>query len=94
MRFLVTDIGKEDVLLGYPWLSTYEPKFSWRHATIDEGMLPIVLRSINPITSVTFTSGRAARLELICLAVDNLLGHAADLLCRAEDSFEKSRAYE
>ena len=50
MRFLVTDIGKEDVLLGYPWLSTYEPKFSWRHATIDERMLPIVLRSINPVT--------------------------------------------
>ena len=50
MRFLVTDIRREDMLLGYPWLSTYEPKFSWRHATIDEGMLPIILRSINPVT--------------------------------------------
>ena len=25
MRFLITDIGREDVLLGYPWLAAYEP---------------------------------------------------------------------
>jgi hypothetical protein len=48
MRFLVTDIGREDVLLGYPWLATYEPRFSWKHSTIDESNLPIVLRTINP----------------------------------------------
>jgi hypothetical protein len=48
MRFLITDIGREDVLLGYPWLSTYKPQFSWRHGTIDESNLPIVLRTINP----------------------------------------------
>ncbi len=48
MRFLITNIGHEDVVLGYPWLAAYEPKFSWRHATIDETILPVVLRSINP----------------------------------------------
>jgi len=48
MRFLITDIGREDILLGYPWLATYEPRFSWCHATIDEKQLPIVLRSVNP----------------------------------------------
>ena len=26
----------------------YEPKFSWRHGTIDEQNLPIVLRTVNP----------------------------------------------
>jgi hypothetical protein len=48
MRFLITDIGREDVLLGYPWLSTYEPRFSWRHGTIDESNLPVILQTINP----------------------------------------------
>jgi hypothetical protein len=48
MRFLITDIGQEDVLLGYPWLSMYEPRFSWKHGTIDESNLPIILRTINP----------------------------------------------
>ncbi len=48
MRSLITNIGHEDVVLGYPWLATYEPKFSWKYATIDETTLPMVLRSINP----------------------------------------------
>jgi hypothetical protein len=48
MRFLVTNIGQEDVLLGYLWLTAYEPRFSWCHGTIDEKQLPIILRTINP----------------------------------------------
>ena len=35
MRFLVSNIGREDVILGYPWLAMFEPKFSWAHGTID-----------------------------------------------------------
>src|ERR1700744_675345 len=50
MTFLVTDIGNEEILFGYPWLATYEPKFSWRDATIDEKILPIIVRTINPRT--------------------------------------------
>ena len=48
MRFLVTNIGHENVLLGYPWLAAYEPKLNWRYATIAEDMLPVVIRSVPP----------------------------------------------
>jgi hypothetical protein len=48
MRFLITDIGNEDILLGYPWLASFEPKFSWRYTVIDEKALPVVISSINP----------------------------------------------
>ena len=48
MCFLLTDIGDEDILLGYPWLAMYEPSFSWRHGTIDEQSLPIVIQTVNP----------------------------------------------
>ena len=47
MKFLVTDLGREDLILGYPWLSTFEPKFRWRDASIDMSFLPIVIRSID-----------------------------------------------
>jgi hypothetical protein len=47
MRFLITDLGIEDLVLGYPWLSTFEPKFSWRDSTIDIATLPIVIRSLD-----------------------------------------------
>ncbi len=45
MHFLVTDLGVEDVILGYPWLSTFEPQFSWKDATVDTNILPVVIRS-------------------------------------------------
>jgi hypothetical protein len=48
MRFLVTDLGGEDIILGYPWLSTFEPQITWRTATINVMALPIVIRTINP----------------------------------------------
>jgi hypothetical protein len=28
--------------------STFEPKFSWRHAVIDARVLPVVISSVNP----------------------------------------------
>ncbi len=48
MRFLITNIGNEEIVLGYPWLVAYEPKFNWKYTTIDETILPVVLRSVNP----------------------------------------------
>ena len=53
MRFLVTDIGHEDLLLGYPWLATFEPKFGWKDAIIEMGALPILISSTQPVDSRT-----------------------------------------
>ena len=47
MKFLVTDLGGEDLILGYPWLSTFEPRFRWRDASIDTSFLPIIIRSVD-----------------------------------------------
>ncbi|SRR6266702_8898831 len=48
MRFLVTNIGHKDIVLGYPWLSVFEPQFDWTHTVIHKGALPIVIQSVNP----------------------------------------------
>jgi len=48
LRFLVTNIGNEDIVLGYPWLATFEPQFNWADVVIHETALPIVIRSVNP----------------------------------------------
>ena len=47
MKFLVTDLGGEDLILGYPWLSTFEPKFWWRDTAIDTSFLPIIIQSVD-----------------------------------------------
>src|ERR1700761_1272019 len=48
MHFYITNIGKEDIFLRYPWLAAYEPCFIWKEATIGEEALPVIICSINP----------------------------------------------
>ena len=57
MQFLVTDIGNKDILLGYPWLATFKPKFRWRNAIIETKALPIVISSTRPVDSRTIIAG-------------------------------------
>ena len=57
MQFLITDIGNEDILLGYPWLATFEPKFGWKDAIIKTKALPIIISSTHPVDSQTVIAG-------------------------------------
>ncbi len=50
IQFLVTNIGNEDIILGYPWMAAFEPQFTWRNGVINERELPIILQSVNPFT--------------------------------------------
>ena len=51
MRFLITDIGNEDILLGYPWLATFKPKSGWKNAIIETQALLIIISSTHPVES-------------------------------------------
>ncbi len=48
IQFLITNIGGEDIVLGYPWMATFEPQFTWGKGVINEKALPVVIRSVNP----------------------------------------------
>jgi hypothetical protein len=48
MCFLITDIRREEILLGYPWLATFKPRFNWRSATMSPQFMPVIISSINP----------------------------------------------
>jgi hypothetical protein len=64
MQFLVTDLGLEDLILGYPWLAYFEPKFSWREGVIDTTHLPIIIRSLSwhQTTQTTVSNATVARI--------------------------------
>src|ERR1700761_3961024 len=47
MQFLVTGLGNEDLILGYPWLTTFKPQFNWANGVIDMSHLPVVIRSLD-----------------------------------------------
>jgi hypothetical protein len=43
LRFLVTDLGEEEIVVGYPWLKVFRPKIDWKNTTLDEEMHPLVI---------------------------------------------------
>ncbi|EGO00151.1 hypothetical protein SERLA73DRAFT_53035, partial [Serpula lacrymans var. lacrymans S7.3] len=34
-KFLITGLGKEDILLGYPWLHKVNPTIDWTSKSVD-----------------------------------------------------------
>ena len=56
MRFLITDLGHKDLILGYPWLATFEPKFSWADGTINVENLPVIIKLLNWEARLTKTT--------------------------------------
>ncbi len=48
LRFLLTNLGKDEVILGYPWLTTFKPTIHWKDATLDKNFQPVIISSLNP----------------------------------------------
>jgi hypothetical protein len=46
MKFLVTDIGEDEIILGYPWLAAFQPKIDWKEAVLDESMQPLIIKTL------------------------------------------------
>ena len=40
-------MGKDKVILGYPWFTAFKPKIWWREATLEEEYQPVVISTIN-----------------------------------------------
>jgi hypothetical protein len=47
MRFLVMSLGNKDLILGYPWLTTFKPQFNWVNGVIDTSYLLVVICSLD-----------------------------------------------
>ena len=48
MRFLITDLGEDEIILGYPWLAAFQPHIDWKNTTLDEEEQPLVIRTLDP----------------------------------------------
>ena len=48
MCFLIADIGSEDLLLGYTWLTIFELGFKWKPAIMDHKAFPVIISSTIP----------------------------------------------
>ena len=92
MRFLVSDVRRKDAILGYPWLATFEPKFSWAHGTIDTKNLPIVLRSTNPTQGHSVVTRIKSKEEVVHQLAEECgaRGASTDLTIKAHNKQKKT----
>src|SRR5712692_5588164 len=47
LRFYLTELREQKVILGYPWFAAAQPKIEWKRGWIDHTQLPIILRASN-----------------------------------------------
>jgi hypothetical protein len=45
MRFFLSNLGVNKIILGYPWFAAFHPKVDWARGWIDVTNLPIVTRT-------------------------------------------------
>ena len=53
MRFFLTDLGNQQLILGYPWFTAMQPQIDWARGWLEYIHLPITLRTYQePITRI------------------------------------------
>jgi hypothetical protein len=46
MKFLITDLGDDDIILGYPWLAAFQLNIDQKNAVLEESMQPLVIKTL------------------------------------------------
>ena len=68
MRFFLTDLGPQRMILGYPWFAAVQPKIDWAKGWIDYAQLPVVIKTTNArrtqFTRAVKTCGRRMKLRV------------------------------
>jgi hypothetical protein len=47
MRFFLTELGPQQIILGYPWFAAMQLNIDWARGWMDYSQLPVVLRTSN-----------------------------------------------
>jgi hypothetical protein len=60
MRFFLTDLGAQRMILGYPWFAAMQPQIDWARGWLEYAHLPIVLRTKQEKTTIRATMAEAS----------------------------------
>jgi hypothetical protein len=45
LRFFLSNLGENKIILGYPWFAAFQPRIDWRRGWIDHAQLLVILRT-------------------------------------------------
>jgi hypothetical protein len=68
--YFLTDLGENQVILGYPWFTSAQPRINWAKGWIDYTQLPIVLRSDDADWAIFSTKTRGRKAVIKTIQVD------------------------
>ena len=43
---MVTDLGEDEIILGYPWLAVFQPDIDWKALVLAEELQPLVIKTL------------------------------------------------
>ena len=61
MRFFLTNLGPQKMILGYLWFAAVQPKIDWARGWIDYTQLPIVIKTPDAVTHLRRLTGTVRR---------------------------------
>jgi len=75
LRYFLTDLGKNQVILGYPWFASAQPRIDWAKGWINYMQLPIVLQSDNADKAIFTPRTKGRKATIRCVQIDKKIPH-------------------
>ena len=75
LRYFLTDLGDNQVILGYPWFASAQPRIDWAKGWIDYQQLPIVLRTDDAQKAIFATRVKGRKAIIRQAKVDERIPH-------------------
>ncbi len=75
LQYFLTDLGENQVILGYPWFTSAQPKINWAKGWINYMQLPIVLQSDDADKTIFATHIKGRRVIIRRTQVDKRVPH-------------------
>ncbi len=75
LQYFLMDLGENQVMLGYPWFTSAQPRIDWAKGWIDYMQLPIVLCSDNVDKAIFTTRTKGRKMIIRCVQIDKRIPH-------------------
>jgi hypothetical protein len=75
LRYFLTDLGDNQVILGYPWFTSAQPRINWAKGWIDYWQLPIVLWTDDTSRAVFTTQVKGRKAIIRQAQMDERIPH-------------------
>jgi hypothetical protein len=93
LHYFLTDLGDNQVILGYLWFASAQPQIDWAKGWIDYQQLPIVLRTDDADNTI-FTTWIKGRKAIIRWAkVDERIPHLYRMFANVFSDQEESKKF-